>query len=276
MSGSGSNKLRDNSTSLESAMGNSNMHPDDTSIVYSNPLLFSANIPSNSKIENFRTFSHNSVSSYVGRNNPPSVDETFFKRAISNISGVSEGNTSTSTSTGARTISVLVIPIQKERSYNFLDLSGLVVRCFTVVGICLTFGLVYPPLAVLGLLSISAATFFKQLLLARIWSEAAANNQKEIMSMVSRDCSGLTTLIWRSGVFIFPLPFFFFSLFLLDISGSDTNEPKITWNFAWPAFILTCIPFVVFVAYQLQKCLVAYRRSNVESLPRISQSDRST
>jgi hypothetical protein len=40
-------------------------------------------------------------------------------------------------------------------------------------------------------------------------------------------------------------------LFLLDISGSDTNEPKITWNFAWPAFILTCIPFVVFAVYSI-------------------------
>jgi hypothetical protein len=67
----------------------------------------------------------------------------------------------------------------------------------------LTFGVVFPPLAALGLLAVASQSYLAQFLVQRLWTRAEAQRAVVFMKMIDRDCKGVAGVLNRSMLRLF-------------------------------------------------------------------------
>jgi hypothetical protein len=145
-----------------------------------------------------------------------------------------------------------------------------VVSIVTDIAIVLTFGVVFPPLAVVGCLAILAFTYFVQLSIGRLcYLSKFQLFLARYVDFVNLECRGMHLLLIKS---LLTIPFLiatFWSLFLFDILGDRVGVVDAVWIIPF----MTCVPLIIYlVNYFIPKD--EDRDENVKiALARRSESD---
>jgi hypothetical protein len=141
--------------------------------------------------------------------------------------------------------------LQDALIHQYLDLNIELAKVLSLFSIVLTFGVVFPPLAVLGFLAINIRIFITQFLLARVWKQATDFGMVEMMNGVSESCRNVSKKLMTCQYLIFPLPFVFVSFFVFDTMGSQTSPILVPPSVYGPATAMACFPFTVYLCYGL-------------------------
>lgn len=97
------------------------------------------------------------------------------------------------------------------------------------LSVMFTFGIAFPPLAVLALISLYSQTYSTQVFLSRFYHAAKQSNMIEYMNRIDRHCEGLEVHLSRSLVFLIPLSAVFMSGYVFDIIGDEVGSLGATW-----------------------------------------------
>jgi hypothetical protein len=119
----------------------------------------------------------------------------------------------------------------------------LLVTLMTYLGVLLTFGLVFPPIAVAMLVSIYAVEYTSKIEVGRLLTNALDQNLPQYLDLVEMRCRGvgsLTKLPQAAGMLL-TFSCFFYAPFLFDTLGDRVGAVKA----AWVLILLCALPFVV-------------------------------
>ena len=130
-------------------------------------------------------------------------------------------------------------------------LAKFLVNIVSNIGILITFGAIFPPLAVVICLSILANTRFVQLMIGRLLTKADALHLPSYGHQLDQDCEGAAKafrhVIWLLLVFTC----LFYSLFVFDILGDSVG-----WRRAlWAPLTMICLPLAIYFGVVVLKCI---------------------
>ena len=113
---------------------------------------------------------------------------------------------------------------------KFLNLESLMVNLITDIAIMLTFGAVFPPLAIVGCISVIITTYFTQLQLGRVVVLARTQDYlQEYLDRIISECSSVRGLLVHSLKSLSVLLAAFWSLFLFDAWGDKNGLLESIW-----------------------------------------------
>jgi Leucine-rich repeat (LRR) protein len=132
----------------------------------------------------------------------------------------------------------------------YFDARRLIVTILNYLGILLTFGAMFPPLAVAITTTILSTVFYARLEVKRFLAEAARLNLQSHIEAIDADCYGVgsDTMLLRAMRVLLLLSYFFYTLFLFDILGDAVGLEKAFWVLIF----MPLLPFVldaIFRAY---------------------------
>lgn len=127
-----------------------------------------------------------------------------------------------------------VLKPASEHSRVTLDINNLISALFMYLGILLTFGVVFPPLAAAMCLAILSAGWQIKLSVGRLISKARDEGEEryqEVISKVEEDCSEVVSLEkLRSGLLLLiGCAFLFYALFVFDTIGDAEGFEGAYW-----------------------------------------------
>ncbi len=126
----------------------------------------------------------------------------------------------------------------------FFSKSRFVLHIVTQIAILLTFGVIFPPLAVIILVAIFSYSLFTQVVIGRFLSLAKGQPEyAHIQSTVAKELDGVNELFVKSFPLLFMFTGMFYALFLFDTLGDVQGARKSIWI----ALVMMCIPIVLFV-----------------------------
>jgi hypothetical protein len=135
--------------------------------------------------------------------------------------------------------------------FPLFDVQNYVVGLLTYLGILLTYGVVFPPLAVVMCATILSVVLQTKLSLGRFLNFAKEQNAPELADSIGRECRGAVSLpILRRSIFmIICISCTFYALFLFDMCGDQTGLHGAYWVlFAMPLF-----PTLLYVIVQARR-----------------------
>jgi len=153
--------------------------------------------------------------------------------------------------------STLEIPARNVFSPYF-DAPQFLTTLLTYLGLLLTFGAVFPPLALCFLLTIASITAFMRLKVGRFLFNAKETNALQLVEIVNQECAGAGAygLFRRSMFFIVALSFVFYTLFLFDTLGDAHGVDSSYW-----VLILVPLLSLLFVPTNFVGCTETSARS---------------
>ena len=138
--------------------------------------------------------------------------------------------------------SVLPVPAQAFMAENF------VIDTITDISIVLTFGVIFPPLAIIGCISIIFSTAITQLMLGRlVYLARSQPDLADIVQKVNNDCAGVRAAAARGLVPLSAVLSMFWAYFLFDILGDAVGYKKALFLLIVMALIPTWIFFANFM-----------------------------
>lgn len=134
---------------------------------------------------------------------------------------------------------VIPIPAQLFKAENFI------IDVITDIAIVMTFGVIFPPLAFVGCISIMLSTTITQLMLGRlVYLARTQPDLLDIVQKVNNDCAGVRAAAARGLIPLSAVLALFWAYFLFDILGDVVGFRK-----ALSVLVLmTMIPTFIFVA----------------------------
>lgn len=140
---------------------------------------------------------------------------------------------------------------QQEESKPIFAVSKFLVNIVCNIGIMITFGAIFPPLAVVICLSILVNTRFVQLMIGRLLTKAENAGVSVYGHQLDLDCEGahkaFRHVIWLLLVFTC----LFYSLFVFDILGDAEG-----WRRAlWAPLAMVSLPVVIYVGVVVMKLI---------------------
>jgi hypothetical protein len=134
---------------------------------------------------------------------------------------------------------------------NINEIYELLVCELIFIGLQITFGTIFPPLAVVLLMAISTETYCHQILLGRFISNVISSNIYSRFDMLEDNLKGLPLLstIEKCGCFLLYTACCFYSLFLFDILGDSVGFYKAYWVL----IVMPCLPLIIHIIYELSK-----------------------
>jgi hypothetical protein len=125
----------------------------------------------------------------------------------------------------------------------------LLVTLMTFLGVLLTFGLVFPPIAVAMLVSIYAVAVTSKVEVGRFLTHAIDQNLPQYVRLVEMRCKGVGSLnkLPQAVAMVFTFACFYYAPFLFDTLGDSVRAT----NAAWVIILLCSLPFVVRASLQL-------------------------
>jgi hypothetical protein len=164
---------------------------------------------------------------------------------------------------------------KRESTRTFFFSKGrFILRIITEVATLLTFGAVFPPLAVVICVSMFSYTVFMQLLVGRFLTRAQKHRDySEIRRILENECRGVSTQLIESFGYLIFFAALFYSLFVFDTLG-DVNGSAI--RTAWIGVLMLIMPGLLYVLWlgavtvrgTYERCLrYNSARSNKNKLP---------
>jgi Leucine-rich repeat (LRR) protein len=139
--------------------------------------------------------------------------------------------------------------VKYDKVYNplrpYFDANFLLLTVASYLGLLLTFGFVFPPLAFVLLLAMYSTVYLSRLHVGRFLAEAVANNLHQYTSLVEKECLGISWRYLRCVRVIIAVMAGFFALFVFDalgdVHGAEESAAVVTVVFAIPLFLWACI-----------------------------------
>jgi Leucine-rich repeat (LRR) protein len=121
----------------------------------------------------------------------------------------------------------------------YLDANLLVVTVMSYLGVLLTFGVVFPPLAPAMLVSIVCVTLNSKLLVGRFLTNAIAQNLGKYVAIIEKECKGAGSVpkLRQCARLLIVFCCFFYTPFLFDTLGDAEGLS----SSLWVIFFLPCI-----------------------------------
>jgi hypothetical protein len=118
----------------------------------------------------------------------------------------------------------------------------------TFLGLLLTFGAVFPPLAVALMVTILATVLLTKLKVGRFLSLARERGLQQYVELVEKECQGVgaVSVLHNSMWMLITISCWFYTLFLFDTLGDAVGFDKSLW-------VLVVIPLIPLMIYILSK-----------------------
>jgi len=128
----------------------------------------------------------------------------------------------------------------------YFDANQLLLSLITYLGVLLTFGAVFPPLAVALLLTLYSVLYTTKAKLGRFLTSALDLNQTQYIHTVENECksSGVDTIVKRSVWMLITASCWFYTLFLFDTLGDAVGFG----GAYWVLIVVPLRPLVLYVA----------------------------
>jgi hypothetical protein len=139
---------------------------------------------------------------------------------------------------------------RKVMQQPFFDANNLIVSLITYLGILLTFGVVFPPLAVAMCATMLSVAWQMKLSAGRFIYNANAANIPSAIDALEYACRGAVSMekLRRSIFAIICICCCFYSLFLFDTLGDDVGLHKSLWVL----FVMPSFPFLIYGAIKVR------------------------
>jgi hypothetical protein len=128
-----------------------------------------------------------------------------------------------------------------------MDANRSVIALLTYLGILLTFGAVFPPLALAMLVTIYGVSYFAKLKAGRMISNAIQQNLLQYVDSVEGDCQGVSSLevLQRSVWMLITCSSWFYTLFMFDTLGSASGFA----GAYWVLIVMPLMPLFLYIIY---------------------------
>lgn len=115
--------------------------------------------------------------------------------------------------------------------YPYFDARHRLVELMTYFGVLLTFGLVFPPLAVAMLVAISAAVATVKLQVGHFLTAAVVANRPFYLQLVDSECKGVASqrMLQTCALQLLFFTCFFYAPFLFDTLGDAVGNRRAAW-----------------------------------------------
>jgi Leucine-rich repeat (LRR) protein len=127
---------------------------------------------------------------------------------------------------------------------TYFDMNTFVVSLITYLGILLTFGVVFPPLAVAMCVTMLSVAWQGKLAVGRFLYNARATGAITLIDMFEKQCKGAASLLKlrRSLFTIICFACSFYALFLFDALGNDVG----LYNAIWVIVVVPLLPLMLY------------------------------
>ena len=128
----------------------------------------------------------------------------------------------------------------------------------------ITFGAIFPPLALVVCYTIYMTTYFIQLIIGRIVIISRIQIElKQFIPKINEECRNFRRLFLQSIPSISILATFFWGFFLFDILGDEVGTKKAIWIL----FVIGCSPILIYVLEGLVEKYFPLSSSSSSSSP---------
>lgn len=131
---------------------------------------------------------------------------------------------------------------------SLFHVDAFTLRIVSKIAVFGTFGVVFPPLAVVITVSLLTYTMLTQLSLGRLLLLQGLRCRESI----DRDCEGAVELLWDALFLVLPVASLFYGFFLFDIYGDEAGWKRSCWI----PLVMLFVPLVCIV-YFYGKRLIA-------------------
>jgi hypothetical protein len=142
-------------------------------------------------------------------------------------------------------------------SSRLFDCDVFVVQLVNFLAVLATFGVVFPPLAVVAFVAILSVTYTAQLYIGRFVTAAsqcgsfdATNHGAQALQSLEHDCSGARAMFLKSLWIAAPFALLFYCFLLFDILGDEVGWEQAMWM---PIVIVVFSVLDVVVSHVTQK-----------------------
>jgi Leucine-rich repeat (LRR) protein len=141
----------------------------------------------------------------------------------------------------------------------FFDANQLLLSLVTYLGILLTFGAVFPPVALAILVTLLAVFHFNKLKVNRFIRRAVEQEQLDYVDVVEAESAraGFLPVLQRAAWMLVTVSCWFYTLFLFDTLGDAVGFGGAYW-------VLIVMPLMPLGLYMLHKCLLLVRQQRAE------------
>ena len=135
-----------------------------------------------------------------------------------------------------------------QKIMNINEINDLFACELVFIGLQITFGTIFPPLAVVLLMALSTETYCHQVLVGRFILYSNIHSRLDILEDNLKVQPMLST-IQKCGWFLLYTACCFYTLFLFDILGDSVG-----FNGAyWILIVMPCVPLITYIMYELSK-----------------------
>jgi Leucine-rich repeat (LRR) protein len=133
--------------------------------------------------------------------------------------------------------------------HRLFDANKQLVTLLTYLGVLLTFGLVFPPIAVAMLVSIYAVEYTSKIEVGRFLTNTIDKNLFAPAELVERECLGVGSVpkLRQAAMTLLTFTCFFYAPFLFDTLGDSVGAA----NASWVVALLVVLPGALYAAAQL-------------------------
>ncbi len=133
--------------------------------------------------------------------------------------------------------------------YCTLEKNKIVLRVINIIAILMTFGAVFPPLAVMICIAMVSYTIYIKLIVGRMLTNAKTYDDTTYQShlhKINSDCQGAGLLLFQSCSMLLFVSSLFYSFFLIDMLGDVVGwRPAI-----WMGVTMSLLPVMTFKAVE--------------------------
>lgn len=129
----------------------------------------------------------------------------------------------------------------------YFHVNRLLILLITYLGLLLTFGVVFPPLAAAFTVTLLAVVGYSKLKVGRFLCKAIELNRMEYVDMVEAECqrAGAVRVLRRSAWLLIAFSACFYTLFIFDTLGDEYGFE----NAYWVIIMVPLLPVAMFVAF---------------------------
>ena len=148
---------------------------------------------------------------------------------------------------------------------NINEIYELLLSELIFIGSMITFGTIFPPLAVVLLMTISTKVYFHRVLLGRFISNVLPSNIHSRFDMLEDNLKvqPLLSTLQKCGWFLLYTACCFYTLFLFDILGDSVGF----YRAYWVLIVMPCIPLSLHASSLLIEWIITYRRKSTPTTP---------
>jgi hypothetical protein len=151
----------------------------------------------------------------------------------------------------------------------YLDANNLLVSISTYLGMLLTFGLVFPPLAVVMLFTIASVIYLSRVEVGRFLTSAINKQLYKYIDIIEAECQGVGSIpkLRQCVRTIFAFVCFFYAPFLFDILGDAVGLDRALWVLLF----VPLLPVVVLFFHEGRKRYYRYVYSRYRQEPSVDR-----